>query len=69
MNALESTMSGQATVTRKAQPANLQAGQPVLHATIHITRAATGKVETYEVVGTLAEEQPEGCGSTAGPAS
>lgn len=36
--------SGDASVLR-AQPA-------VLRATIHVTRAATGKVDTYELVGT-----------------
>lgn len=34
------------------QAAELQADRAVLRATVHITRAATGKVETYELVGT-----------------
>ena len=38
----------------------LKAGEPVLRATITITRAATGAVETYQLIGTAAEEQPEG---------
>ena len=33
---------------------NVQAQPAVLHATIQITRAATGKVETYQIVGTPA---------------
>jgi len=36
----------------------LQAQPAVLRATIHITRAATGKVETYDLVGT-ADTHPE----------
>lgn len=35
----------------------LQAGDAILKATIHITRAATGKVETYEITGTVPKEQ------------
>ena len=34
----------------------LQARPAVLRATIHVTRAATGKVDTYELVGTEAGE-------------
>lgn len=45
------TMSGEAAVIR-AKPA-------VLRATIHITRAATGKVETYELTGTPVEPPKE----------
>ena len=38
------------------QPAAALVAQPVvMHATIHITRAATGAVETYEITGTVAE--------------
>lgn len=33
------------------------AGEAILHATIQITRAATGKVETYEITGTPVKEQ------------
>ncbi len=38
-------------------PAPMQAGAPILRATVTITRAATGKVETYELIGTQAEEK------------
>ena len=38
---------------------NVQAQPAVLHATIQITRAATGKVETYQIVGTPAEVKGE----------
>jgi hypothetical protein len=34
---------------------SVQAQPAVLHATIHVTRAATGKVETFQLVGTPAE--------------
>ena len=37
--------------------AQLMAGPVVMNATIHITRAATGAVETYEITGTA---EPEG---------
>jgi hypothetical protein len=33
----------------------LNARPAILRATIHVTRAATGKVETYEIVGTADE--------------
>ena len=36
----------------QAQPASLQA-------TIHITRATTGKVETYQIVGTPVKDEPQ----------
>jgi hypothetical protein len=33
-------------------------GQPgVMHATIHITRKATGKTETYQIVGTPVDQE------------
>ena len=38
---------------------NVQAQPAVLRATIQITRAVTGKVETYEIVGTPAEVKGE----------
>lgn len=57
MNANESTMGGQGTITRKAQPVELKAGEPVLRAVVTITRAATGAAETYELIGTVAEEK------------
>ena len=38
---------------------NVMAQPAVLKATIHITRAATGKVETFEIVGTPAEVKGE----------
>lgn len=54
MNELQSS---EAAVSGQAEriPA-LQAQQPVLTATIQITRAATGKVEEYTLVGTLPEK-------------
>jgi hypothetical protein len=33
----------------------LQARPAILRATIHVTRAHTGKIETYEIVGTADE--------------
>ena len=39
---------------------NKVAAQPaVLKATIHITRAKTGKVETYQIVGTPVKDEPQ----------
>ena len=39
---------------------NKAAAQPaVLQATIHITRKATGKVETYQTVGTPVKDEPQ----------
>ena len=35
------------------KPAELNAQPAVMRATIHITRKDTGKVETYEIVGTV----------------
>ena len=53
-------MSGAATRISAADKAamELQARPAVLRATIQITRAATGKVEEYEIVGT-AEDTPK----------
>lgn len=42
-----------AAMKAKAAPA-------ILRATIQVTRAATGKVEEYEIVGTAAEPTEEG---------
>lgn len=40
-------------------PAAVKAKPAILTATIHVTRAATGKVETYEIVGTAVDPQPD----------
>lgn len=37
--------------------ANLQAGPVVMQAVIHVTRAATGKTETYTITGTALDEE------------
>ena len=38
---------------------DLIAGKAILHATVTITRAATGKQETYEITGTpVKEDEP-----------
>jgi hypothetical protein len=58
MNANEATMGGAGTVTRKAT-AGLQAQQPVLRMVVEIKRASTGKVETYELIGTPVEEKEQ----------
>ena len=55
MNASEATCSGQGEVT----PACMQAQQPVLRMTVHITRKDTGKVETYELIGTPIEDKEQ----------
>jgi hypothetical protein len=56
-NAQPAVVSGQASVIRKGQA--IEAQPAVLRATIQITRAATGKVETYEIVGTSEPETKE----------
>ncbi len=56
MEATQSTMGGAGTVTRKAT-ADLQAQQPVLRMVVEITRADTGKVETYELIGTPVDDK------------
>jgi hypothetical protein len=53
----DASVSGQAAVIRAAD--KLQAQPAVLRATIHVTRAGTGKVDTYELVGTPAEPKKE----------
>lgn len=61
MNQLESQPSqvaGEAgRVSAADKQAALQSGDVVMKATIHVTRAATGKVETYELTGTVPKEQ------------
>jgi hypothetical protein len=37
----------------------LKAADAVLHMTVQITRKATGKVETYELIGTPVAEQAQ----------
>lgn len=52
MNELQTepaSVSGEASVIRAAD--KLQAQGSVIRATVHVTRAATGKVDTYELVG------------------
>ena len=56
MDAAQSTMGGSGTVGRKAQPVELKAEQPTLTIEIEITRAATGKIERFTLIGTAAEE-------------
>lgn len=58
MEAVEATMGGTGSVGRKAG-GTMQAQEPVLRMTIEITRAATGKVETYELIGTPVDEKEE----------
>jgi hypothetical protein len=59
LKAGDAAVSGQASVIRAADKpkADLQAQPATLRATIHITRAATGKTETYEIVGTPIPEK------------
>ncbi len=49
------TVQGQAGRTPAAKPIEVKAAPAVLRATIQITRAETGKVEEYEIIGTAAE--------------
>ena len=53
-------LCGQARRISAAEKAEMEvkARPAILRATVHVTRAATGKVETYELVGT-ADEQKE----------
>ena len=53
-------LTGAATRISAAEKAaiNAKALPAVLRATIHVTRASTGKVETYEIVGTPADDTP-----------
>jgi hypothetical protein len=50
-------VQGQASVIRKSQA--VEAQPAVLRATIEIKRAATGKTEVYEIVGTPLPETKE----------
>ena len=52
-----SQLAGQAGRIPAAEVQALKSGEVVMKATIHITRAATGKVETYEITGTVPKEQ------------
>jgi hypothetical protein len=49
------TVQGQASVIRKSDA--IQAQPAILRATIEIKRAATGKTEVYEIVGTPLKEE------------
>jgi hypothetical protein len=53
----QAVLCGQARRISAAEKAEmeLQARPAILRATVHVTRAATGKVETYELVGTADE--------------
>jgi hypothetical protein len=53
----DATVSGEAAVIRAAD--KLQAQPAVLRATVHVTRAGTGKVDTFEIVGTPEPLPPE----------
>ena len=46
-------------MAEQSESNNVAAQPAVLTATIHITRKATGKVETYQIVGTPAEVKGE----------
>jgi hypothetical protein len=48
-------VQGQASVIRKGQA--VEAEPAVLRATIEIKRAATGRTEVYEIVGTPVKEE------------
>lgn len=59
-NNLESqpaVIGGVASRVSAADKAALQSGGVVMTAAIHVTRAATGKVETYQITGTVPKEQ------------
>lgn len=49
------TVQGVASVIRKGQA--IEAQPAILRATIEIKRAATGKTEVYEIVGTPLKEE------------
>jgi hypothetical protein len=58
VSAQPATVSGQASVIRKADVQHAINAQPaILRATIEIKRAATGKTEVYEIVGTPLKEE------------
>jgi hypothetical protein len=54
-NAQPAVVSGQAAVIRKS--AAVQAQPAVVNMTIEVKRAATGKTEVYEIVGTPLKEE------------
>ena len=58
LKAAEAAVSGVAGRISAADKASmaLQAQPAVLRATIHVTRAATGMVETFELVGNVADD-------------
>ncbi len=56
-NATVCGVAGRISAADKAA-LELKAKPAILRATIHVTRAATGKVETYDLIGT-AEPIPE----------
>jgi hypothetical protein len=58
VGAQQAEMSGIGTVGRKA-PIDLKSQEPVLRMTMHITRKDTGKVETYELIGTPIEDKEQ----------
>lgn len=43
----------------QAQPAAMSGQAAIIRAKIHITRAGTGKVEDYDLIGTPEPEQPK----------
>jgi transcription elongation GreA/GreB family factor len=53
----DASVSGEAAVIRAEH--KLQAAPATLRATVHVTRAGTGKVDTFEIVGTPAPATPE----------
>jgi len=55
----DAAVSGEAAVIRAAdKPAvELQAAPAVIRATVQITRAGTGRVDTFEIVGTPEPEK------------
>jgi hypothetical protein len=55
VSAQPATVSGQASVIRKS--CAIEAQPAILRATIEIKRAATGKTEVYEIVGTPVKEE------------
>ena len=62
IKASNATVLGQAQRISAADKAaaQLKAQPAILRATIQITRAATGKVEEYEIVGTADQPMKEG---------
>lgn len=56
MDAPQSTMGGTGTVGRNAD-GDVKADEAVLRCTMTITRAATGKVETYQFFGTAIKDE------------